>query len=50
MQKTGRPIAVIYTSYDVLLRKEFPFGGHDDCIQVKFLVALICKVLVSKFF
>jgi len=25
----------IYTPYDVLLRRELPFGGHDDCICVK---------------
>jgi len=25
--KTGGPILTIYTSYDVFLRKEFPFGS-----------------------
>jgi len=31
--KTGGPILTTYASYD--MRKEMPFGGHDDCICVK---------------
>jgi len=33
--KTGGPIFTIYTSYDVFLRKELPFGGRDDCTCFK---------------
>jgi len=39
--KAGGPIVTIYTSYDVFLRNELPFGGLDDCNCVKFLVAFI---------
>ena len=35
MQKTDELILVIYTSYDVFLRKELPFGGCDDCTCIK---------------
>ena len=28
--RTGGPILTIYTSYDVFLRKEVPFGGLDE--------------------
>jgi len=27
----GGPILTVYTSYDVFLHKELPFGGHDEC-------------------
>lgn len=40
--KRDGPIWTIYTSYDVILREEMPFGGCGDCIYVKILVALIC--------
>ena len=30
MQKMGGGTLAIYTLYDVLLRKELPFGGQDD--------------------
>jgi len=33
--KTSGPILTIYTSYDVFLRKQSPFGGHDICTCVK---------------
>jgi len=35
VQKTGEPIWMIYTLYDVFLCKELPFGGHGDCSYVK---------------
>jgi len=35
VQKTGGPTLMIYTSYDVFLRKELPFWGHSDCSSVK---------------
>jgi len=41
VQKAGGPILTIYTSYDVLLRKELSFSGRDDCTCVKILVAFI---------
>jgi len=31
-KKTG---GTIYTSYDVLLCRELPFGGRDDCTGIK---------------
>jgi len=31
----------IYMSYNVLLRKELPFGGCGDCTCIKILVPLI---------
>jgi len=36
VQATGGPFLIIYTSYDVLLRKELHFGGHNDltCIKI----------------
>jgi len=41
--KTGRPILTIYTSYDMFLHKELLFGGCDDYMTLKFLVALMFK-------
>jgi len=35
VQKMDGPILVICTSYDVFLHKELPFGGCDDCTDVK---------------
>ena len=35
MQKTGGPILTICVSYDVFLRKELPFGDHNNCACVK---------------
>jgi len=40
VQKASGPFLTICTSYDVLLVKEMPFGGFDDCTWVKNLVAL----------
>jgi len=37
----GRATFLIFTSYDVFLRKELPFGGRGDCTCVKILVPLI---------
>ena len=34
-KKTDGPILMIYTSYDVFLSKELPFGGRIDCTCVK---------------
>jgi len=31
----GGRILTIYTSYDVLLHTELPFGGHDGCTCIK---------------
>jgi len=39
----GRPILVIYISYDVLLHKELPLGIVVIASALKFLVALIFK-------
>jgi len=32
----GGPILTISTSCDVLLHKDLPFGGQNDCTCVKF--------------
>ena len=37
MQKTGGPI---YTSYDMLLCKELPFGGCNDCVCIKIFTGI----------
>jgi len=37
VQKADEPILTIYTSYDLFLCKELPFGGGDDCTCVKIL-------------
>ena len=46
MQEMGGPILMTYMSFEVFLRKELPFGGHDDCTcvivfsGVTFLIAI----------
>jgi len=40
VQLMGGPILTIYTSFDVLLRKELPFGSRYDCSCVKMFSGL----------
>jgi len=47
MQKTGGSILTIYTSYDVLLCKELPFGVVMIAFALKFLVVLFFKWRLS---
>jgi len=35
VQKTGEPILMIYTSYDVFLCNKLPFEGRGDSICIK---------------
>jgi len=41
MQKMGRPVSIICTSYDVFFVQGVAFWGCGDAHALKFLVALI---------
>ena len=41
MQTTGGLDLTIYTSYDVFLRKQLPFGSRDDCTCVEIVNGVI---------
>lgn len=38
---------MIYTSYDVFLGKELPFGGCDDCICVKIFSGINFLIVIN---
>jgi len=41
--KTGGPILTIYTSYDVLLHEEVPFGDHDMIAPHLIIIIIIIR-------
>ena len=45
--KTGGLILPIYTSYDVFLRKELPFGGCVDCTCVKIFSGINFLIVIN---
>jgi len=47
VQKTGEPILMIYTSYDVILHKELPFGVTMIALALQFLVSFNFKILIN---
>ena len=48
MQKTGGPFLAIYMSYDVFLRKEFPYGRRNDCTCVKSFSGVILIAIIPQ--
>ena len=47
MQKMGGPILMIYTLHDIVLLKELPFGGHDDCTCIKIFSGINFLIVIN---